>query len=183
MVADNITETSAVLSWDAIGGSTDYQLSVAGIGVIYSTSNSNRYTVTGLASGSKISWSVRSVCSGVTSEWVSGPAFNTKKSGEMLASRLHNSQQKLTTEDNLSESTNLTLYPNPSVDEVYLSLLGNEKITSFTIMNVQGVTISRLSGIDSNFETIKLKEFGTGLYVIKVEINNKYFIIRKAIIR
>jgi hypothetical protein len=52
MIAGNITETSAVLSWDAIGGSTDYQLSVAGIGVIYSTSNSNSYTVTGLASGS-----------------------------------------------------------------------------------------------------------------------------------
>ncbi|MFY0602638.1 MAG: T9SS type A sorting domain-containing protein [Flavobacteriaceae bacterium] len=66
----------------------------------------------------------------------------------------------------------LTIYPNPSNDIFNINWNNNEKAT-ITVYNYLGKTILKEKSTLNNSHSIDMKNYGKGLYLIKVVTNNK----------
>lgn len=70
----------------------------------------------------------------------------------------------------------LEIYPNPSSNELNISHLGGEKITSIVIYNMHGKKVLEKSIKWQNSLNINIAPLEKGLYAIKVSTTNKQFI-------
>ena len=66
---------------------------------------------------------------------------------------------------------------------VRLSAGKDEVITSIQVVNMQGATVTLVEGLSSRYETLNLKQYGAGVYLVKVMINNEYYEVRKVLIQ
>lgn len=76
----NVSTTSATVSWTAVSGATGYTLRHRAVGAASWATISGAVSpvnLTGLAAGSKIEVTLRSDCSGASSDFVNGMIFNT----------------------------------------------------------------------------------------------------------
>jgi hypothetical protein len=183
LTVSNITNSTADLSWDAFSGASGYEVYVVGKDVYSTTSNS--FTATGLPSGTNTKWAVRTNCGGAFTSWVWGPEFTTLSASNSTASHANlntDSNSEFIVENN--KALELTAYPNPSNGKVNISLnpIEGEKIKAIVVMNIQGISLKRIERLDSTLETLNFKEFGSGVYLIKVLLNNKKVMIRKIMI-
>jgi len=79
-----------------------------------------------------------------------------------------------------SSNNNLTFYPQPASDIVFVKNLENEFIQFFSILNMQGQELltKRKSQLTSA-STIKLPYLNSGIYLIELQTNNGTIHIKK----
>ena len=127
----------------------------------------------------------------VADSWVISSVLTNKPEGivasqfRTFVTKVFAGSELLLTETNSDQPLELILYPNPSQDEVNIQLTSgdDEKITSILVLNMQGATIKRIDGLNSRFETIYLKEYGSGVYLIKVVFSNDHYEVKKVLIQ
>lgn len=190
----DVTDNSATFSWDAMEEGTTYQLWISGMGLVNSNISTNTYTFSGLRPGTSVKWGVRVICSESDfSDLTFGPKFNTLTTeSAFIASRTNitnTTKGGIISDEGSIEKSNiaekeitLRLYPNPSSDRVNIDAY-NGSITSIIVIDFKGTVVMRLEEISLNSETISLNEFGTGIYFVKILVDNKYLFNKKIIIK
>lgn len=73
----------------------------------------------------------------------------------------------------------LTIYPNPATDRIYLVSSSNEAVESIEVLNVTGQTIMKINNL--NNREIDVDQLNRGIYLIKVKYENSIIEIRKII--
>jgi len=95
------------------------------------------------------------------------------KDSEVSENETNNSESSLTSIQGL-----ITTFPNPSTGEFTLSLSAPQETQTIKILDVFGRTLyQKNNGIQAQ-EDIDLTPYPNGLYLIKIQINNKAFIIK-----
>lgn len=195
----NEVSNKVTLRWEEKEDVNDYQVWIKGIGVISSTNGLNNYTTENLSRGNTFSWSVRSRCnisgSYIFSDWANGPIFSVPEASPLTEHIVSTNRLKVTPtlQSNLNdpemplayftENPALKVYPNPSLDEVTISIAGDETIFAIMVANLNGTVVKRIEGISSESKSLRLSEHGSGIYIIKVITNNGRQIIKKVFIR
>lgn len=84
LIADGMTDQTAVLSWDAVDEVSSWEIAVVSSGTTpvstdFTPANTNPYIKTGLTSNTEYDFYVKSVCGGAISDVTSGPVkFSTR---------------------------------------------------------------------------------------------------------
>ncbi len=172
-------------------GASDYQIWVSGIGTITSTNGQNSYLLEGLAAGATYTWKVKSKC-----QWTGRTTFSENAYGSTFSTLdaidiEENDQPVINPEKQLEEraaatqgeALKISLYPNPVVDEVNLVVTGDDVITSWVVINLNGDVLKQSDNLNSTFETIYLKGFSAGIYGIKISINGSQVVTKRIIIK
>lgn len=74
----------------------------------------------------------------------------------------------------------MTIYPNPADDVVYVTVNENSEDVSWTLINMQGQIIRKMSDVSGNFE-INLDDVDKGIYFLNVIVGGKP-IIKKIVV-
>lgn len=74
----------------------------------------------------------------------------------------------------------MTIYPNPADDVVYVTVNENSENVSWTLINMQGQIIRKMSDVSGNFE-INLDDVDKGIYFLNVIVGGKP-IIKKIVV-
>ena len=79
--------------------------------------------------------------------------------------------------ENVDEQTyeNVMIYPNPTNDMIYVSLVEGCENISWTLFNVNGQIIKKSCEYSNNFE-IKLDEINSGFYFLNIEVDGKQMV-------
>lgn len=164
LVATGITETSAIISWDAIPLTDSYKVTkkLIGGGISNYTVTDNTISLTGLLPGSTYKISIKGKCDGT---------FGAKS----LSLTVH-------TPGRFGDSDNGTpidigIYPNPATDQI--NILSDHQFTSVEIINVNGIGVAHLASTDE--PVISISDFPEGLYIAIIYFD-KEFVVRKFII-
>lgn len=91
ITVSNITNSSAVITWNAVGGATSYNLQYRIVGNSNFTTVNNvtsPYTITGLSGDTEYEVQMQSVCGGNSSRYFVGAIFKTAASGCLNPSNL-----------------------------------------------------------------------------------------------
>ncbi|MGB3608488.1 T9SS type A sorting domain-containing protein [Psychroserpens sp.] len=75
---------------------------------------------------------------------------------------------QLSNDENKFENSNISLYPNPSIDYISVKNLKN-RITEITIFSLEGRKIKTFT---SNFQSISVQDLSAGTYVVSIELDN-----------
>jgi hypothetical protein len=170
--------TAAELNWTENGTATQWEIFVIpdfDIGDLIPSSGGimtplNPYTLTNLPPSGCIVYFVRSVCSAAdVSQWVAVASSGcTANVTNYLATLSNNSF------DNNANKDALTVYPNPTKDILNIETKNNSTISSASVYNTLGQIV--MSTTTAN--TINVSSLTTGIYFIKVKLNNKESIIK-----
>ncbi|MCB0638974.1 MAG: T9SS type A sorting domain-containing protein [Lewinella sp.] len=87
------------------------------------------------------------------------------------------SQVAITTPD-----LNVSIFPNPADEDVYLSLEGEHKITSVAVFDMTGKRIQIAPSINDTPVKFTLPEIAAGLYIVQITLDNKYIISRNLMV-
>ena len=156
--ANNITTTSAMLSWNDPNNAPSWEIEVRPKNVAFTspnyTANSNPFLVTGLISGVEYKFRVRSVCAaGVSSNWSINPYLF------------------------------ITVFTNPSSCQMKLDIPDNNCATGYKIfdIDVQGISGNQL-GTDVILKDVKLVIAHSWVRDVEVNLvspNNKSILLTK----
>lgn len=72
---------------------------------------------------------------------------------------------------NIPTATSLNVFPNPSNDELHIQYAGENEMVAYTIFDLSGQVISK-GAMNSNEQTISVKNFSRGIYFLKVTLAN-----------
>ena len=167
--ADNVTANSAVVSWTAPQGATNFEIEYGmsgfnqGNGTIVAATGTS-HTLTGLSSTTVYDVYVRTVCGeGVTSAWSSVVDFTTAD-GEGI--------------DDVNSAA-ISLYPNPASSTV--TLTGIEGAATVTVVDMNGRETGKWTVVDGTL-TIDVTEMAQGAYFVRI-VGEQVNAIRKLIVR
>lgn len=94
------------------------------------------------------------------------------------------SNQVLTINDNQFMDTNLTLYPNPAKDEIYLGTPDKNRIELIQIFDSMGKEIVNLKNSKNIIEDgINLSRLVEGIYFVKINLDNGTILTKKLLIK
>lgn len=152
----NITQTSAILSWEE---STD-NIAVTGYDIyqgntLIGTTNLNTYSITGLSTNTTYSFNVKA----------KDYAKNISASSDPIVV----STTSLSVEDHQSKTNQYILYPNPVSQTLFVKQPNNTSAL-YKIINLNGQTI--LQG-NVNENGIEVSHLSTGIYIIKLKNGEK----------
>jgi hypothetical protein len=91
---------------------------------------------------------------------------NNNNNGNLL---FHTSAEK-TKKEIVKTKTNI--YPNPAVDRLFIELSSEIESADISIVNLLGTTVKTYKGLNNKFE-VRLNDFETGYYFVKIESNAK----------
>ena len=167
--ADNVTANSAVVSWTAPQGATNFEIEYGmngfnqGNGIIVAATGTS-HTLTGLSATTVYDVYVRTVCGeGVTSAWSSVVDFTTAD-GEGI--------------DDVNSAA-ISLYPNPASSTV--TLTGIEGAATVTVVDMNGRETGKWTVVDGTL-TIDVTEMAQGAYFVRI-VGEQVNAIRKLIVR
>ena len=148
----NITANSAVVSWTAPAGQSQWEVSCAGASV---TVNTNPYTLANLTPHTQYTVKVRALCDGgIMSEWSDEVSFETQSEqgiGEVESGYVH-------------------LYPNPATSTVTLDLKGIEGTAEVSLIDLNGRKVLGTQAAQSL--TLDLSGVAKGTYFVRVTGSN-----------
>lgn len=171
LTSANITATSAELNWDATANAKGYKIvyeMTDGSGPLKTTfEKTGSKVISNLKPNTQYSWRVKSVCSldpKLTSNWSAKQFFTTGtlKMGD-------------------EATTALAVYPNPVVETFTLHLqLQSSSVQSATIylLNTLGqIVYNEKTTVENGLllKEIKLNEHPTGMYLVKVIVNDQVY--------
>ena len=116
--------------------------------------------------------------------WV---AFGEDINGELFVSNLSGQIYKLTDASLSTDEQflrNVSIYPNPSKDEINIDLSNNSFSTSteISIYNIEGKLVKTVTCNDNSIQKINISKLSDGIYVLKVKNENRGEITRKLVI-
>lgn len=179
LTAQNITGTSATLSWNAVPGATSYQLRGRNVGaagyLVFNVTGGATSLNTGnqLMPNTDYEWSVRAYCNvqkTAVSAWHPNETFTTPAPA-LLAGNL--------------ETLELELYPNPSEGKVYASIRGVQGSFSIVIRDMTGREVySRQYPDMHDGGTLELDmaKAAKGIYLVQVTSADEQ-LVRRLVIR
>ena len=166
---NTITANSAVVSWTAPQGATNFEIEYGmngfnqGNGTIVAVTGTS-HTLTGLSATTVYDVYVRTVCGeGVTSAWSSVVDFTTAD-GEGI--------------DDVNSAA-ISLYPNPASSTV--TLTGIEGAAMVTVVDMNGRETGKWTVVDGTL-TIDVTEMAQGAYFVRI-VGEQVNAIRKLIVR
>ena len=166
---NTITANSAVVSWTAPQGATNFEIEYGmngfnqGNGIIVAATGTS-HTLTDLSSTTVYDVYVRTVCGeGVTSAWSSVVDFTTAD-GEGI--------------DDVNSAA-ISLYPNPASSTV--TLMGIEGAATVTVVDMNGRETGKWTVVDGTL-TIDVTEMAQGAYFVRI-VGEQVNAIRKLIVR
>ena len=166
---NTITANSAVVSWTAPQGATNFEIEYGmsgfnqGNGIIVAATGTS-HTLTDLSSTTVYDVYVRTVCGeGVTSAWSSVVDFTTAD-GEGI--------------DDVNSAA-ISLYPNPASSTV--TLMGIEGAATVTVVDMNGRETGKWTVVDGTL-TIDVTEMTQGAYFVRI-VGEQVNAIRKLIVR
>src|SRR5690606_18694818 len=157
---------------------------------IYSTSGQNSYLLEGLDAGTTYTWQIKSKC-----QWTGITTFSPNAIGVFSTpaplDAIVDEQPSIEPEEQLAEeevivqetSEAISVYPNPSNDLVTIAVDGDDRITSIIVFNSKGEALKEMNDLNSTSEIISLGTYGSGIYLIRVVINNNQMVTERAIIQ
>ncbi|WP_162129531.1 BNR-4 repeat-containing protein [Algibacter luteus] len=77
----------------------------------------------------------------------------------------------LSTDSDIEENQNVSVYPNPATDRLYITLKENHSQATFKVYNLSGQLMIR-GKISNSLNTIKVGDLPVGLYIIQTFNNN-----------
>jgi hypothetical protein len=80
-------------------------------------------------------------------------------------------------ESNKTISEEIIIFPNPTNDELFVGNLGSKDIVRLELLDKEG----KLCFFSKNSETIDLKSFSDGVYIVKVILSDQSMVVRKII--
>ena len=176
LTADNITSSSAVISWTAPAGQTKWELTYGMQGVdeehgtkVTVTVNPT-FTIEGLDYETPYDVYVRAVCGeGVYSSWSQKLSFTTRPVSINTAA---------------ADNTNVNIYPNPANTQATITVEGVNGKVEFAVADMNGRMIVTET-IDCNGElvkTIDVSNLAKGAYFVHI-YNDNFNATRKLIVK
>lgn len=151
-----ISETSAVASWNANGGSDwkiGYKQQSASNWQEFTISTTS-YNIEGLNASTTYDFRVKTICEENESEFVS-TSFTTTGVGI----------------DNNLLANSISLMPNPADNHINLSIEANINVKEAAIFNAFGQLIQTIT-LSDNHCTINLENYASGMYFIRIANDN-----------
>ncbi|MDA9663613.1 fibronectin type III domain-containing protein [bacterium] len=167
---NNITSTSANLSWDIHPAAQAYKIKWKEIGspvnVVIDTNNF--ISISNLSPNSNYKWKIRTICDSIfnnLSAFTSWQYFNTSSS-----IRISDGHETI--------SKNLNVYPNPTKGVFYISFISDE-ITRIevSVSNTYGKNIFidlKKMFIGEYTKKLDLTSFNKGVYLLQIRTNNSF---------
>lgn len=177
-ISSSVTATTAILNWTTNNCAVGYQVIYRKTGTTTWTAknitgNIGYKTVTALNSSTAYQWKVRSKCSNSPIVW---SAWSTLKTFTTPSMRIESSD---------AEETQISVYPNPTSEILFLKLTGNDEIKSIEVFNSLGQSVD-VSNINLSAVTafINTAEFSSGIYFVSVltgagNVFRKQFVVIK----
>ena len=169
VTVSDVTSNSAVISWTAPAGATNFEVEYGpqgfqqGTGSRRTVNDATTYTITGLADNSFFDAYVRTICGeGVASDWSTAATIHTAEVGI----------------DDVVNA-NVNLYPNPASSTV--TLTGIEGMATVTVVDMNGRESGKWTVTDGTL-TIDVTEMAQGAYFVRI-VGEQVNVIRKLIVR
>ena len=166
LTADNISSSSATISWTAPAGQTKWELTygMQGVdedhGTKVTVTDNPTYTIEGLDYETSYDVYVRAVCAdGVYSSWSQKLNFTTRPVGINTAA---------------ADNTNVNIYPNPANTQATITVEGVNGKVEFAVADMNGRMIVTET-IDCNGElvkTIDVSNLAKGAYFVHIYNDN-----------
>ncbi|MGB1206065.1 MAG: M6 family metalloprotease domain-containing protein [Chitinophagales bacterium] len=170
-LSSNVSTTNGLviaLTWAAIPNAQKYQLAGRKAGktwkIFPETNNTSRTFTMGILYDQDYEWTVRVKCDGVWTDYVSPIATFTTPPDV--------SKNNIDRYDIFAETTNLTatIYPNPTVNQVTISLdmLNSEEVVNIAIVDMTGrIVMTEKTNIHET--TLNISHLNEGYYFVNVE--------------
>ena len=97
---------------------------------------------------------------------ISGDWENTKYEGSLMIRPIFGNMYQIPTNIDVTNESELTIYPNPASDYITLGTSNNATVTSIQIISVTGRVVLNQTG--SNLQSINIQRLPEGLYIVKV---------------
>lgn len=174
LFTNNITINKARLNWTLEPGAVQYEVwykkaTAATWKKKFVPGINNKLNLKNLQCNKDYVWQIRTVCDTAGVDVVSD--FSAVQNFTTLICR----------EGEGIMEENISIYPNPATDMVFIS--SNEAISSIMIIDMSGKTIMEYQNGELFNEGIDISQFSAGMYIIRIEtintINNKQLIITK----
>ncbi|MBC8172663.1 MAG: T9SS type A sorting domain-containing protein, partial [Chitinophagales bacterium] len=151
LIASGITSTAATVTWDAVPGATSYKVTkkVVGGGSFNYSVLTNSISLTGLTPGSTNKVTVKAKCGALISEKSERVTIHTP-----LRTGITNDE--------------ITLYPNPAGDIVYILIPEGQEIQYVEIFSVNGVKMKIDQIQNGRILQVDTSQLPDGFYIINV---------------
>ena len=176
LTADNITSSSAVISWTAPAGQTKWELTYGMQGVdeehgtkVTVTVNPT-FTIEGLDYDTPYDVYVRAVCGdGIYSAWSQKLSFTTRPVGINTAA---------------ADNTNVNIYPNPANTQATITVEGVNGKVEFAVADMNGrMIVTETIDCDGELvKTIDVSNLAKGAYFVHI-YNDNFNATRKLIVK
>ncbi len=159
VLVDNVTSTSAYVSWTENGDASAWEIEYGESGfiqgegtVILDNNGILGETLTDLVSATEYDVYVRAICDDGASDWAGPVTFNTQEMGT------------------IEFDNQITLYPNPTTG--IINLQSKEKINSVLVYNLTGQRMS-IKSLNKENTSIDISGLSNGIYFVEVILNDK----------
>ena len=167
IVIGQTSNTSVELNWQAGGNEDSWNIRYgpegfgvfSGLGVTVNNIFVNNYFVTGLEDSISYDFYVQSNCSNNSSNWI-GPLSSTTN----IITKLY--------------SENVSVYPNPN-NKIF-STQSTKKIVKIEVLDILGSQIKTIE-LNTNFAEINISENPSGVYFLKISLENGNIITKKIV--
>ncbi|MEP7319550.1 MAG: T9SS type A sorting domain-containing protein, partial [Panacibacter sp.] len=177
--ATNITNASATVNWASVacgaGYRVQYRVKGAGAWITATTitnNNTTSYTLSGLTANTTYQWRIATRCrsNGV----VSFSAYTTAKQFKTAVALIASSADAM----KINGQATMIVQPNPSTDNAILSVKGNVKNATVSIVDFVGKTVWRKNGINNGQLTLPVQHLAAGIYLVKLVNGNETKIVK-----
>lgn len=99
--------------------------------------------------------------------------------GEMIPTHNANNGFFLSIENTLNNDLDISLYPNPAQDILYLDFSElDADVNSIAVLNTQGKIVQQIQGNNNTVEALDVSRFAGGIYFISIQTDEGYFTSR-----
>ncbi|CAN5531005.1 hypothetical protein BH10BAC2_BH10BAC2_08970 [soil metagenome] len=176
--ATNITGSTATVNWTAVGCASGYRIqyrikgttSWTTAGTL--TTNTPTFNLTGLTVNTIYQWRVATRCR--NNGTISFSAYTTAKQFKTAVAFAVTSTDAIKAVQN----TQLLVQPNPATNSAILSVKGNVRNATVSIVDFVGKTVWEKNGVNAGQLMLPLQNLSTGIYLVKLVNGNETKIVR-----
>lgn len=177
--ATNITNTSATVNWTTVACGTGYRIQYRVKGsstwitaTTLTNNNISSFNLTGLTANTTYQWRIATRCrsNGV----VSFSAYTTAKQFKTAVAFAASSSNDL----KVTPKLQLFIQPNPAVNNCVLSINGNIKNATVSIIDFVGKTVWKKDAVTAGQLTLPVQNLSSGIYLVKLVNGNETKIIK-----
>lgn len=177
--ATNITNTSATVNWATVacgaGYRIQYRVKGSGAWIIATTitnNNTTSFNLTGLTANTTYQWRIATRCR--NNGLVSFSAYTTAKQFKTAVAVAVSSSDDL----KVTPKLQLLIQPNPTVNNAVLSINGNIKNATVSIVDFVGKTVWKKDGVNAGQLMLPVQNLSAGIYLVKLVNGNETRIVK-----